>query len=167
MEKELFSKSYPVAVIDEEAIITETTTYSGWVDTLGFESFVAAIDLEGTKGQISSLVLQGSDSDAGGHSDAVTLSNDFLLYDKSKYPAVAGVAQILYIGCIAKTRYFRIGFVSANNGGSVALKLVGAGLLSDSKSQPPRIEASVLETSDINAPSTEADSIVTAPKRTA
>lgn len=166
MEKEIFSKSYPVQFIDEEAIVTETTTYSEWVDSSGFESFVAGVYLEGSKGQISSLVVQGSD--LAGHGDAALLSNDYLLYDPDVFPAVAAtpVGQLLFIGCIAKTRYFRVGFVSANNGGSVALKLVGAGLLSDSKSQPSRIENSNLSTSEINAPAQEADSIVTAPKRT-
>ncbi len=163
MEKDLFSKSSPVFLIDEEAVATETTTYSEWIDSSGYESFVGNVFMAGSKGEITGLVLQGADK--SDKSDAATLNDDFLLWSKDSFPVVAGAGSLLYFGVISKTRYFRVGFVSANAGGSVALKLVGGGLLSDAKVQPPVVASSAIKKTEINAPSYEADTNVTPPKR--
>ena len=167
MEKEIFSRGQGVLAVDGEGIVTETTTYGPWIDTFGYDSFVANVGVIGTKGQISAIVAQ--EADASNYSDAASMDDHYLLYQKDLLPSVAAVAAsapILRIGVITKKRYFRLGFTSANNGGSVALELLGAGELNDSFIAPPAIASSTVAKADINIQGSEAGLKVTPPART-
>lgn len=164
MEKSRFAETGAPIALTVAAISTVTTTYSQWIDTMGFQSLLLAIKAVLTTGQITAIVF--NEADASDQSDAAAMDDHFADYQPGILP-LAGpsvTAQIL-VGCRSKKRYVQIGFTSAFVGGVANIAITGEAILQNAEAQPPIVNSSVLTLAQINAPAAEGDANVTFPKR--
>ena len=167
MEKEIHSKGKTVLAIGTAGVVatisSATTTYGPWIDTAGYNSLEVGLSVAITSpATISAVFFQ--EADASNQSDAATSDvTKYLLFYPTQLPLTVSTTTPVRIGCVSKKRYVRLALTSTGTAGITAY---GIGELNNSVSQPSTIYASTLTTAQINAPSTEADSLVTSPKRT-
>jgi len=154
MEYEIFSRGKGIRVIDSGAQVAAGTVYSNWIDTMGFDSFVANLRLVGTAGEISAIGAEVSESSAGSHSDAVADDGSNVLYYPIALPVLPAVAPgtLFRVGLTTKPRYFRFVFTVAATACGVSLTISGDGELNHAKLSPAQLASSVLQASQINNP---------------
>jgi hypothetical protein len=160
MDYDRFSEGKSVVAITSSNIVTATDTLGEIIDTQYYGSIVVGIDVaDVTTGQISAITFE--EGDDSGLSDAADIDDSVLLINDGQLPVTA--AGVIRVGTVSKKRYVRLKITTT---GTVDITLSGMAELGNAMSQPKEIASSVLETSEIYAPGTEADSIVTNPKRT-
>lgn len=159
MNYDKFSTGKSVLAVSYQTISSATTTSGEIIDTKGYGSIVVSMYADFTTGNITALTFQeGDESDL---SDAATLDDSELLINDGQLPATTD--GVLRWACISKKRYIRPRITTT---GTVSIVVYAMAELNDAISSPPQVASSVLETSEINSPDTEADTVVTHPKRT-
>ena len=159
MDYDKFSSGKSVLAVSYQTISSATTTSGEIIDTKGYNSIVIGMYADFTTGNITALsFLEGDESDM---SDGAAIDDSELLINDGQLTATTD--GILRWGCISKKRYVQPTITTT---GSVSIVVYGIVELNDAISSPAQVASSVLETSEINSPDTEADTVVTHPKRT-
>lgn len=157
MNQERFSGSKPVTLIDAGTALAATVTGNS-IDTRGFNSLTATLDIAITAGSVDSVKFQ--ESSDNGVSDAwADVADDTLFYPGS-FPVSA--TGLLHVGSVAKERYVRIVVICTGPTGTIG----SAGFLQDAEAKPPVKESSTLADSEVISPDKTADAVTTHPKRT-
>lgn len=140
MNVDRFSESAPVAVLDATDVVAAGTTTGDTIDTLGYRSLVAAVDIDWTAGAVDSIGFQESD-DGTTWADADDSVN---LYYPDAFPV--GADTLLHVGCISKKRYVRIKIVCSGGTCTISFAKV-SGILADGDA-PYVKESSVVADAD-------------------
>lgn len=165
MDRERFSESKPVTVLDAETTITtDTTTYGVSIDTQFYKSLTVGLNIDWTTdGQIDSIGFQESSDNAVADAWA-DIDDSENLYYPDDFPITAD--DVIHVGCVAKERYVRLKIVTTGfTSGSIVLPIT-IGLLQDSITQPMVKESSVIADADVISPGQTGDAVTTPPKRT-
>jgi hypothetical protein len=160
MDYDKFSTGKSVLALTVTTISTATTTSGAIIDTKGYGSLVVGLYSTITNGYISAVTFQEGDNSS--LTDAATLDDSELLINDDSLPLTA--TGIIRVGCITKKRYVRVRVTTATED-TVSMIVHAIAELNDAQQNPQQVASSVLDTDEINAPSTEADTVVTAPKR--
>ena len=163
MERENFSKSVSGVAMNSTAVSTAAAqTSSIWIDTLGYDSAMILLYISAyASGAISSISFNGSN--LASHSDSVALDDHFALYYPGQFPLAAG-PNMIQIASIAKTRYIQLVVTTSNP--TVSMTLIAFYVLQDAWANPPAINSSVLQASQLGGGTAEGDApTFTHPKR--
>jgi len=152
MEYEIFTSGEAVRVIDSGTVSGAGTVNGNWIDTMGFDAFVANLRVVGTAGQITAI--GANISELASHSDSVADTGAQVLVYPLALPlnAAASPGASLRIGLVTKPRYFQLVFTVAATPSGTSLVISGDGELNASKTKPANLNASALQASQINDP---------------